>query len=61
MGELPKKVGGGGAWTVCQFKGVWQERGGGVLERGRYLNAHYEVSQNHLTHVLIQPSVIASN
>ena len=25
-GRLPKK----GAWTVCQFKGAWQERGGGV-------------------------------
>ena len=25
----------GGAWTVCQFKRrAWQERGGGVLERG---------------------------
>ena len=25
-GELPKKG------TVCQFKGAWQERGGGVFE-----------------------------
>ena len=23
-----------GAWTVCQFKGGWQEREGGVLEWG---------------------------
>ena len=23
-----------GAWTVCQFKGVWQERGGGAFEGG---------------------------
>ena len=24
-----------GAWTVCRFKrGAWEERGGGVFERG---------------------------
>ena len=28
-GTLPKK---GGAWTICWFKGAWQERGGGVFE-----------------------------
>ena len=28
-GGLPKKM---GAWTACQFKGGWQERGGGVFE-----------------------------
>ena len=51
-----------GAWTVCRFKGrvLWQERGGGILEGGWYPNAQYELSQNHLTHVLIQPSVTAS-
>ena len=26
---------GGGAWTVCRFKGAWQEKGGGgVFEEG---------------------------
>ena len=29
------------AWTVCRFKGGWQERGGGVFEGGSYPNAHY--------------------
>ena len=31
-GELPEK--GGGAWTVCRFKGRggWQKRGGRVFE-----------------------------
>ena len=28
-GGLPKKR---GAWTVCRFKGAWQERGIGVFE-----------------------------
>ena len=41
--------------------GAWQERGDGVLEGAWYPNAHYEISENDLTHVLIQPSVIASN
>ena len=49
-----------GAWTVDLREG-WQERGHGVLEGGWYPDAHYELSQNHLIHVLIQPSVIASN
>ena len=49
---------GGGAWTVCRFNGeTWQERVGGVLG-GWYHNAHYELSQNHLTHVLIQPMLL---
>ena len=38
--------------------GAWKEIGGGVIDGG---GAYYELSQNHLTHVLIQPSVIASN
>ena len=52
-----------GAWTVSQFKikGAWQETGGGVLEGGLIPQCTIESSQNHLTHVLIQPSVIASN
>ena len=29
-GRFPKK----GAWTVCQFKGAWQERAGSVFEGG---------------------------
>ena len=29
-GGLPKK----GAWTVCQYKGAWQERGVGVFDGG---------------------------
>ena len=29
-GGFPKK----GAWTVCQFKGAWQERAGSVFEGG---------------------------
>ena len=41
--------------------GAWQERGVGVLEEDWYPNADYGLSQNHLTHVLIQPSVMASN
>ena len=32
-GGLPKK-GGGGAWTVCQFRGAWQEKGGGAFKKG---------------------------
>ena len=53
----------GGAWTVCRFKGgAGKKEGGGAIEgRDWYPNAYYELSQNHLTHVLIQPSVIASN
>ena len=47
-------MGGGGG-------GAWQERGVGVLEEDWYPNADYGLSQNHLTHVLIQPSVMASN
>ena len=40
-GRLPKKGGGGAAWTVCWFlRGTWQERGGGVFEGG--VNAHYD-------------------
>ena len=53
-GGLPKK---GGLGQFANLRGPWQERGGGVLEGGWYPNAHYELSQNHLTHVLIQPSV----
>ena len=30
-----------GLWTVCIFRGAWEERGGGVFERGRYPGAHY--------------------
>ena len=29
--RLPKK---GEAWTICWFKGAWQERGGGVYDGG---------------------------
>ena len=36
-------------------KSVWCFKG------GWYRNVHYQLFQNHLTHVLIQPSVIASN
>ena len=39
--------------------GAWQERACSVLEGGWCPNAHYELSQNHLTHVLSQPSVTA--
>ena len=49
------------AWTVYWFKGGWQESGDGVVEGVWYLNAYYELSQNQLTHVLIQSSVIGSN
>ena len=45
-GELPKR---GGLGQFVDLRGAWQERGGGVLEGGWYPNAHYEVSQNHLT------------
>ena len=38
-----------GGCTICKFKGgggAWQERGGGVFERGGgwYPNAHYGIS-----------------
>ena len=43
--------------------GAWQERGVVALDllEEDYPNAYYEISQNHLTNVLIQPSIIASN
>ena len=33
-----------GPWTVCRFKGAWQERGGVFLRGGWYLDVHYRVS-----------------
>ena len=57
-GGLPKKEGLG---QFANLRAGWQGRGSGVLEGGWYPNAHYELSQNHLTHVLIQHSVFASN
>ena len=52
-----------GAWTVCWFKGgAWQERGGGVLEWGGVdTPMHTKSYPKIIWHVLIQPSVIASN
>ena len=49
LDSLPISVGGGGGGGACQERGGWCP------------NAHYELSQDHLTHILIQPSVIASN
>ena len=57
-GGLPKNDGLG---QFANLRVGLARKWGGVLEGGWYPNAHYELSQNHLTHVLIQPSVIASN
>ena len=47
IGELPKKV---GAWTVCKFKReLGKNEGGGVFDRGRYPNAHYDYGRNRKT------------
>ena len=34
-----------GAWTICRFKGAWQEREVGVFDGGWYPNAHYGLYQ----------------
>ena len=54
-GYCLKRGGGGGAWTVCQFKGgLGKKEGGGVFEGGGGLISQYTLcfrsSLIHLTH-----------